>query len=196
MRNFLNKPITIVTGLILLVALTGCGGSSGDNAQPGTAGSSNSNSEANLESDGEAEEVEESPPLDHSAALAAGISGDTAITCLYTYDEHEFEQMKIAAMGSVVSPEATVYLNGSTVYWDIHIPGDKLAHVLGHEGTTYSWKIPDDGVGVKAKQDEPDADLNRVVAGMKKNTSDCAAYTGPESIFSVPSGIVFGSFPG
>lgn len=196
--SYTTTPIAIVTGLLLVVALTGCTNNGDVRAQSGNGDSHNGGSDVDPNSDGneDAEGAEQSPPLDHSAALAAGISGDTAIKCLYTYDEQELAQIKMLAAGGEVSPNATVYLNGSAAYWDIPHPGDRLAHILSHEGITYSWKVPHDGLGAKGSQADPDAELGLLTERMKKNASDCAAYTGPDSIFTVPNDITFEFFPG
>lgn len=136
-----------------------------------------------------APEEESATPLDHAAALAAGLSGDTAIQCLYTYDAEELQGLRIAAQGGWVSPTADVYVYGDTIYWEDPQEYDATAHILGLDGDVYTWGTPGTGAGVAARSEAHV--LEELPTRLENNASDCAVYTGPQSIFEVPGDVSF-----
>jgi len=126
---------------------------------------------------------------DHQGAMAAGLAGSSPIVCGYTFDAAQIQQMQMPGAPEV-NPEATIFVDDGTVYWNIPEPGGRVAHLLGLEGQVYSWKIPGDDSGVQTKDDTTDP-ASELAAQLTNNAHDCEAYTGPSSIFEVPSDITF-----
>lgn len=200
--------VTPVTGLLLLaLVLTGCSAGAGDDGAPASSldagaaapGGASAPAEADTDSDDTDPQTDEgeqpAPALDHSSALAAGIAGETAITCEYTYDEQELETLRMLAQGGPVRSDATVYLDGSTMYWDLPQANGEMGHLLSYEGEVYTWTELA-GRGTRSPQEDPEGERAALAERMPRNASDCAAYTGPMSIFEVPQEIEFSGFPG
>lgn len=136
-----------------------------------------------------AEPDEPATPLDHATVLAAGLSGETAIQCLYTYDAEELQGLRIAAQGGWVSPTADVYVYGDTIYWEDPQEYDATAHILGLDGDVYTWGTPGTGAGVAARSEVHV--LEELPTRLENNASDCSVYTGTQLIFEVPGDISF-----
>lgn len=201
------RVVPVASLLLLALALAGCSAGAGDDGAPASSldagaaapGGATTPAESDTDSDDTDPQTDEgeqpAPPLDHSSALAAGIAGETAITCEYTYDEQELATLRAFAGGGEVMPGATVYLDGSTVYWDLPEPGGVLGHLLSYEGEVYTWMEPD-ATGAWAPSEDPEGERALLTERMERNASECAAYTGPASIFEVPEEITFSGFPG
>lgn len=131
--------------------------------------------------------------LDHDAVLAIGLAGDATITCGYTFDPVELEEMSMLSTSGWVTPEATIHLHGTSAHWEIPQEEGRPSHVLLYEDTNYFWKVPGDGAGVLA--DAAEEDSFSVLAGrVQANGHDCVAFTGPPSMFEVPADIEFERF--
>ncbi len=179
----------VVAGLGLVFTLTACGGDEVDDA--GAAAGSGSDSGADGESEADKDAAEDSsPPLDHDAALAAGFEQELAITCGYTYDEQERAGLQAMSPSAEVPSEATIYLDGGAIYWDIPQPDGRMSHVLARDGFLYTWKVPGDAEGVKSP-DTTNGGGDELQRRLTKNAHDCKAYDGPASIVQPPSGITF-----
>lgn len=77
---------------LLLVGLTACGGDKDDATQTGSgtaAGSDDGKDEK------KADDSEKPVELDNDSALAAGISGKTAIKCVYAFNAEESKEMML-----------------------------------------------------------------------------------------------------
>lgn len=180
---------TAVTAFGLAFVLTACGGDEVDDT--GAATGTRSSTDVDTKTDGDKDPNEEkSPVLDHEAALAAGFNQELAVTCGYTYDEQELAGLKMMSTSGDVPPEATIYVDRGTVYWDIPEPDGKMSHMLASDGYLYTWKVPGDGEGVKSP-DATNGGGDELKQRMAKNAHDCKAYDGPASIFQPPNDITF-----
>lgn len=199
-----SKPrptVALVAVLGLSFGLAACGpGVSGNTGADNTAadnGSVSTGTDADgqtnpgeTDENAQAEEAEELPALDHQGALTAGFAGDLAIECVYIYDAEEARQQGLLSGSENPTPQATLYLDGDTVFWEIPQPDGKIGYVLSVDGFAYLWTLPGSGSGLKAP--DPNAGNREALKErMTRNAHDCKAYDGPASIFEAPTDIEF-----
>lgn len=189
---------------LLVVGLTGCSDKEGqDTATTALEQEAVSSKPATAEPAPAPEESEpvtpesspEAAPLDHGSALEAGLSGNIAIKCVYNFDDEEIANQQAFSTSGWSTPVADIYLDGTSVYWEIPQEDNRISHVLGAGISTYAWKTPGDAAGAKGDTNTEDQ-RGKLAALMKTHASDCALYPGPNSIFEVPDDISFDYFPG
>lgn len=192
------KLCTVASAVTLTVTLSAC--SPEDAPQEGNGAAPHSSGEKNgpEESPGDDEEgnglTDKSlAGLDHQTVLTIGLEGGAAITCGYSFDSEELAAAKQLAMGDWVTPEATIHINAPTLHWEIPQAENRLSHLLMHDGLIYTWKVPGDNTGAMNEIAEEDG-LDALAARLQKNAHDCVAFTGPASIFEVPSNREFTRF--
>lgn len=195
-----TETLVALMAPLLLVAVASCDDAEDDGGASAGGSSSSNPSSAGPESEPASTESAEAPDsdpsdvpveLDHTSALAAGLSGNSAVVCGYTYSAEELRQIQMISPSDEIDPEATVYLHGPTIFWEIPQPDGRISHVLGLDQMVYAWKIP--GTTGVQSEDLTSADDSEFMAQLQNNAHDCQVYGGPMSIFEVPSDITFQS---
>lgn len=115
---------------------------------------------------------------------------ELAITCGYTYDEQELAGLRMLSPSAEVPPEATIYMDRGTIYWDIAQPDGRMSHMLATDGFLYTSKVPSESKAIKS-EDVANGGGDELQKRLTKNAHDCKAYDGPASIFQTPTDITF-----
>jgi hypothetical protein len=116
--------------------------------------------------------------LTPSEALEAGLASQSAIQCVYNFDAEEVANQQAFSTSGWSTPVADIYLDGTSIYWEIPQEDNRISHVLGAGISTYAWKTPGDDEGAKGDTNT-EAQRGKLAALMKTHASDCALYPGP-----------------
>lgn len=183
----------LVAAAALAFTLGGCAGEPGSSGDPtdGSSSADQPNGSDSPTSEGPAGGPEGTlfEGLDSDGILGLGIGGKAEITCGYTFDEVELGEMSVMSTHGWVSPEATIHLNFPVVHWEIPQDGNRMSHIVYYDNNTYMWKTPGDNRGVMGSG--PGDDLSILAEKLQRNAHDCVAFTGPDSVFSVPADMDF-----
>lgn len=198
MRDFKRTGLNlgaVLAATAMVVTLSACGGGA-DSAGDQAGGSSSADQPNTVESpsaDAPDSDSEKSilDGLNSDEALAIGLDGGAAITCGYTFDDGEISEMKMIANGWV-TPEATIHLQGASVFWEVPQEDGRMSHILYNDHNTYTWKSPGDSQGIMGAGESDD--LPKLAVKLQKNAHDCTAFSGSMSVFDVPAGMTFVEF--